>query len=292
MLHTWGMDKVGEQGPASRERELVERFREVRQTYGISQEELSQRLIQAGLKSMNQMAVSRLEKGKRTLRFHEAVVIAEVLGQSLSRLMDADYERDADLIRFTGLEAQAEAELDRLGAMVQESLRKQAELANAASQVGFAMTKVSSMMSGSLLPIQAVVRRAIHSYFKGEFGALAHDFINNEELRLQEEVLDRIHVLEEHDPKVELDMLKEYLRRVNGVDSEGAEGGATTSGQVHVHLDGDEPLKRPDPEDYAERYGNLLNRLHEDSHEAGGPSEASESKGREKETHGVDPEAS
>jgi transcriptional regulator with XRE-family HTH domain len=211
------MNEPDESGPAGRERELVEKFREVRQSLGLSQEELSRRLIEAGLRSMNQMAVSRLEAGKRALRFHEAVIIAETLGQSLPRLMETDYQRDADFIRHTALEAQIESNLAQLADLVVDTLRKQTEMIKVASKLEWATDEVSYLMASSLIPIQAATREAVSRYFQGEFGKLPTEFVSNPESHVQNEILGRY---EEASHDADHELLSEYLRRVNGIDPE------------------------------------------------------------------------
>lgn len=219
------MTESEESGPAGRERELVEKFRDVRQSLGLSQEDLSRRLIEAGLPSMNQMAVSRLEAGKRSLRFHEAVVIAEALGQSLPRLIERDYQRDADLIRQTALAAQLESNLDRLADLVVDTLRKQAELIKVASRINWVTEDISYLMASSLVPIQAATREAVSRYFHGEFGNLPAEFVTAAEEQILNEILGRYeHAGTESNyellTKSNYELLSEYLRRVNGVDSE------------------------------------------------------------------------
>lgn len=221
------MTESEESGPAGRERELVEKFREVRQSLGLSQEDLSRRLIEAGLPSMNQMAVSRLEAGKRSLRFHEAVVIAEALGQSLPRLIERDYQRDADLIRHTALEAQIESNFAQLTNLVVDTLRKQAEMVKVASRINWVTDDVSYLMASSLLPVHAASREAVSRFFVGEFDKLPQDFLNSSEHQVQNEILGRYeHAGAESDYELlaqsNQELLREYLRRVNGVDSEEA----------------------------------------------------------------------
>lgn len=205
-------------GPADRERELVERFREVRLSLGMSQEELSRRLIDAGLKSMNQMAVSRLEAGKRSLRFHEAVVIAEALGQSLSRLMESNGDRDVYFIQQTALEAQIESNQVQLAEMVVDTLRKQAQLIDIMSKMAWSTEDVSYLMAGSLLPIAAITRDASSRYFQGEFGKLAHEFLSQPENQIQNETLEQYRQASTRDDDHRL--LSEYLRRINGFGQE------------------------------------------------------------------------
>ena len=212
------MNESEDTGPADRDRQLVEKFRDIRLSLEMSQEELSRRLIEAGLKGMNQMSVSRLEAGKRSLRFHEAVIIAEALGQSLPRLMDSTHESQTDLIRQTALEAQIESNFEQLGNLIVDTLRKQAQLGEVASRVGWAAPEISYLMAGPLLPVKAVARQAVARYFQGEFGKLPHEFLSSAEDRIQNEILERCEEAPDHSTDREL--LSEYLRRVNGVDPE------------------------------------------------------------------------
>lgn len=221
------MTEFEESGPAGRERELVEKFREVRQSLGLSQEDLSRRLIEAGLPSMNQMAVSRLEAGKRSLRFHEAMVIAEALGESLPRFIEKDYQRDADLIKHTALEAQIESNLAQLADLVVNTLRKQSEMIKLASRINWVMSDVSYLMASSLVPIQAVTREAISRYFDGESGKIPAEFLTGREEEISNEILGRYERTgEELDLEVltesNLELLNEYFRRVNGEHQEEA----------------------------------------------------------------------
>lgn len=213
------MDETEESRAAASEREMVEKFREARQSLGLSQDELSRRLIDAGLRSMNQMAVSRLEAGKRSLRFHEAVVIAEALGQSLPRLMERDYERDADAIRQTALEAQIESNMTQMADLIVDTLRKQTELIKVAGRFDWATDHYSYLMASSLVPMQAAVREAVSRYFDGEFGKIPAEFLSAAEGGVQNEILER-HEREEYNTVQ--DLLGEYLRRVNGINPEEA----------------------------------------------------------------------
>lgn len=221
------MTESEESGPAGRERELVEKFREVRQSLGLSQEDLSRRLIEAGLPSMNQMAVSRLEAGKRSLRFHEAMVIAEALGESLPRFIEKDYQRDADLLRHTALEAQIESNLEQLANLVVDTLRKQSEMIKLASRINWTMPDVSYLMASALLPIQAVTREAISRYFNGESGKIPGEFLTAHEEEISNEILGRYEGADDEADlevltKLNLELLSEYLRRVNGEHQEEA----------------------------------------------------------------------
>lgn len=221
------MNESDESGPAGRERELVEKFREVRQSLGLSQEELSRRLIDAGLRSMNQMAVSRLEAGKRALRFHEAVIIAEALGQSLPRLMERDYQREADFIRHTALEAQIESNLTQLADLVVDTLRKQTEMVKIASRLNWVTEDVSYLMASSLMPVQGAAREAVSRYFLGESGKIPTEFLTQAEHDIQDDTLSKYEQSSTESDQVALTesnhaLLTEYLRRVNGIDQEEA----------------------------------------------------------------------
>ena len=63
-----------------------ERVREARIKLGITQDVLAARLQVAGLQT-GQMAVSRLESGKRVVADYELPILAEVLGVSVNWLL-------------------------------------------------------------------------------------------------------------------------------------------------------------------------------------------------------------
>ena len=66
-----------------------ERVREARMRAGWSQEQLSAKLQLAGL-SLGQMAVSRIETGKRVVPDFELPVLAEMLNVSMGWLLDME----------------------------------------------------------------------------------------------------------------------------------------------------------------------------------------------------------
>ncbi len=169
---------------------------------------------------MNQMAVSRLEAGKRSLRFNEAIIIAETLGQPLPLLMDSSWANNADMIRQTALEAQAESSAEQIINDVVTTLRRQRELIEAASKIDWAMDEISYLMAGSLRPIDAIAREAVKRFFHGEFEVGTFDFLTEEQNDIQNEILSRYADGRLEGPQ--LDLLHEYLRRVNGVDQEEA----------------------------------------------------------------------
>lgn len=124
----------------------------------------------------------------------------------------------AAVIRQTALEAQIDSNLDQLGNLIVDTLRKQAELADVASKVGWDVTHLSYLMAGVLLPIEAVSREAVSRYFQGEFGKLPHEFLTTNEDEIQNDTLDRYDHAADHGTNK--DLLSEYLRSVNGIDPE------------------------------------------------------------------------
>ncbi|WP_197287506.1 helix-turn-helix transcriptional regulator [Streptomyces apocyni] len=80
----------GRQG-RSAEAHFARRLRVIRETLGLSQADLANRITKAGM-SMPQQTVARIESGKRSIRLDEAGIISDILQVTLQEMMSDPIE--------------------------------------------------------------------------------------------------------------------------------------------------------------------------------------------------------
>lgn len=97
---------------------FASRVRQVREGQGWSQEELARRLSEVGLR-LDPTAITRLERGERSVRVEEAVAVAQTLGVPLDELLQSSGR--------VGLE-QASSLMKRYGALSVTLTKAQEEL--------------------------------------------------------------------------------------------------------------------------------------------------------------------
>lgn len=90
------------------EKRFAALMRTVRESKGISQEDMGRKMVEAGWAGWRQTTVSRIEAGNRTVRLAEAHAIARILGLGLTRMLDAQAQEGTaeDAARLKELESE------------------------------------------------------------------------------------------------------------------------------------------------------------------------------------------
>ena len=111
-------------------------LRAAREAHGWNQSELARRMIERGWDKYSQVSVKRTENAERAVRLDEALVLAAVLGVSLSALVGVDQDDRTERARALALVSEAEAAQDALRTAAQRLERAQERLRALAPGLG------------------------------------------------------------------------------------------------------------------------------------------------------------